>query len=130
MKGGRFVGWRAALTQSAFGLVIVALLAGCAGAPPATPAGSPAATIELAAEGLAFDRDEITVPADAPFAIEFENRESAPHNVSIRGERPFFVGETFSGPDRRIYQVAPLPAGEYVFVCDLHPEMRGTVISQ
>jgi plastocyanin len=26
--------------------------------------------------------------------------------------------------------VPSLPAGEYVFLCDLHPEMRGTVVSQ
>ena len=126
----RFSGLRRTLRVGACGFVAAALLVACAGAPQTTPAGTPAVTIQLGAEGLAFDRDVITAPADAPFAIEFENRDSAPHNVSIHGEQAMFVGETFSGPDRRTYHVAPLPAGEYEFVCDLHPEMSGTLISQ
>lgn len=87
-------------------------------------------TVEIAADNLAFDRDVLTVPAGAPFAIHFENREAPPHNVSIHDTQPLFTGEIFSGPGERTYQVPPLAAGEYVFLCDVHPEMRGTVVSE
>ncbi|MDP8904120.1 MAG: cupredoxin domain-containing protein [Chloroflexota bacterium] len=110
--------------------VLAALVIACAGAPPAAPAGTPAATVEIAADNLAFDRNMLTVPADAPFAIRFENRESAPHNVSIHRNGPLFTGEIFSGPAERIYQVPALAAGEYQFICDVHPDMRGTLVSQ
>lgn len=119
------------------GLIATLALAGlaasvvaCAGAPPTAPSGTPAATIQLAADNLEFDQDVLTVPAGAPFAIRFENREGLPHNVSIHDDSPLFVGETFSGPDERLYQVPALPAGEYTFLCDVHPNMRGTVVSE
>ena len=118
---------RLALALAALGAIVAA----CGGTPPAgTPAGTPAATVEIAADNLAFDRDVLTVPAGAPFAIRFENRESAPHNVSIHDSAPLFTGEIFSGPAERTYQVPALAAGEYRFLCDLHPEMQGTVVSE
>jgi len=127
------VSQRTALRGGSVAALLLALalaLAACAGAPPVAPSGTPAVTVQLAADDLEFDRDRLSVPAGVPFAIAFENRESPPHNVTIRGEQPLFVGETFSGPDQRTYLVPSLPAGEYVFLCDVHPEMRGTVVSQ
>jgi len=110
--------------------MFAAIVLACTAAPPAEPVGTPAATVELAADNLAFDRETLTVPANAPFAITFENRESPPHNVSIRGDGVLFVGETFQGPARRTYVVPALPPGEYTFICDVHPDMRGTLTSQ
>ena len=119
------------------GLIATLALAGlsasviaCGGGPQAAPSGTPAATIQLAADNLEFDQEVLTVPAGSPFAIRFENREAPPHNVSIHGDSPLFVGETFSGPDERLYQVPALAAGEYTFLCDVHPDMRGTVVSE
>ncbi len=122
-RGPRFL-------QSLSILILVALLLGCGGAPAPTPAGTPAAVVELGAEAIAFDRDVLRVPAEAPFTIEFENREQAPHNVSIHGQQPLFVGEVFGGPATRTYSVPPLPAGQYEFICDVHPNMRGALISE
>jgi plastocyanin len=109
---------------------LMTLVVACGAAPATTPAGTAAVVVELGAEGIAFDRDRLTVPAGAPFAIRFDNRDTAPHNVTVRGSGPLFVGETFSGPAERTYQVPALAAGEYEFICDLHPEMRGTLASQ
>jgi plastocyanin len=126
--------------SSAFGrlgarhVVAVAALAilaiGCGGEPAGTPVATPAVTLDIAAVNIQFDRSVLTAPADKPFAIWFANRESAPHNMSIQGNGDLFVGEIFSGPAERIYQVQPLPAGEYRFVCDLHPTMTGTLITE
>lgn len=111
-------------------LVLAATALACTGAPVATPAGTPAVTIDIAAQNIAFDRDILRAPANVPFAIRFENREAAEHNVSIRGDAPLFVGELFGGPETRTYLVPAIPAGEYTFVCDLHPNMTGTFLSE
>jgi plastocyanin len=103
------------------------LLVGCAGAPATSPVAAPALTLELAADRMQFDRSQLAVPANEPFAIRFDNREAIPHNVSIRGPGGPITTELFSGPATRAYTYPGLPAGTYAFVCDLHPEMRGTL---
>ncbi len=42
----------------------------------------------------------------------------------------YFHGELFTGPGARTYLVPPLPAGQYEFLCEVHPNMIGTLISQ
>jgi len=83
----------------------------------------------IVAQGLAFDRTRLEIPAEAVAPLLFENREGAPHNVTILDEAgtPKFVGETFSGPAFRTYSVPPLPAGSYRFRCDVHTDMAGTL---
>ena len=104
----------------------------------ATPAatGSPAATagdvqLTISAENVAFSTDELRAPADTPFVLTFENLDAGvPHNVAIyRGDEVVFDGETFEGIETRDYAIPALPAGEYTFRCDVHPEaMTGTLI--
>ena len=108
-------------------VLTAAVLGACAGAAPPTPAESPATTLEITAEGSVFDRDHLAVPADTTFALRFINHDAVPHNVSIRGAPTPLVGEIFGGPAERTYVFAGLPAGSYTFLCDVHPEMRGTV---
>lgn len=108
--------------------MIAAALAACGGgAPPPTPAGTPAATLRLAASNSVFDTNHLSAPADAPFAIEFDNRDSVPHNVAIPGGPPGTSGAIFGGPAVRTYVFPPLPVGSYTFHCDVHPQMRGTL---
>src|SRR2546427_455073 len=48
--------------------------------PPASlDPGSPT----VSAQAIAFDTAVLTVPADRPFTLVFENQENVPHNVSI-----------------------------------------------
>lgn len=73
------------------------------------------------------------MPAGRPFQLLFENRESAPHNVTMWDEStdaPLFVGEVFSGPGSRTYDVPAIPAGTHRFRCDVHPEMAGTLTAR
>jgi plastocyanin len=100
--------------------------AGASGPPPSAPAGGAG----LRADGLAFDREHLDVPAGRPFKLLFENGDGAPHNVRIYDEgvdRPLFVGEVFGGPGSRVYEVPAIPSGSHRFRCDVHPEMSGTV---
>jgi len=110
---------------------ILLLLTACGGSAQPTPLGTPAVTLQLAAADIKFDQSTLTVPADAPFAIAFDNRESAMHNVTIRkGGTMYYQGELFTGPAVRTYFVPPLPAGQYEFLCEVHPDMVGTLTSQ
>lgn len=109
-------------------LAVVALVAaGCSGGPAQTVLGTPAVTLALVAESSEFDLTSLAVPAGSPFAIAFENRDAVPHNVSIRGGASPIVTEIFSGPAERTYVYPSLPAGGYTFICDVHPEMIGTL---
>lgn len=111
-------------------LVAIALvLAACGGSTVSTQLGTISGGPAITAEGLAFDRDELEVPADMAFSLLFENRESAPHNVAVyadeSGSSPVFVGEIFGGPGSRVYELPAIAPGTYLFRCDVHPEMRG-----
>jgi plastocyanin len=109
-------------------LALALVLAACSAGPVLTP--DVEGGIPLVASGTAFDRSTVEVPASRSFPLVFENRDGAPHNVSIAREgTSVFVGETFGGPAARVYTVPALPAGRYSFRCDVHPEMSGTLVS-
>lgn len=109
-------------------LILAALmLGGCGGGAVAAPEGTPAVTLHISAEASVFDTDRLAVPAGVPFALRFANRDAVPHNVSIRGAAGTQVGEIFSGPAERTHIFEGLPAGTYTFLCDVHPEMNGTL---
>ncbi len=95
------------------------------------PASLDPASPQISAVNVAFDRETLDVPAGRPFVLVFENREAVQHNVSIFADaalqQRLFEGVLFGGPATRWYPVPALEAGTYVFLCDLHPNMRGLV---
>jgi len=103
---------------------------------PTTEAAAPddEVTIEIVADGNAFDLDSITVPAGAHVVIEFTNEDSVRHNVAVytddSAEEEIFVGDTITGPGETItYEFdAPEEAGTYFFRCDVHPTMNGDFV--
>jgi plastocyanin len=98
-------------------------------APPASPDGP-----FISSDNLAWDRDELRVPAGKAFQLVYENREGPPHNVAIytdeSAKTPVFVGDIISGPRTVTYQVPAIAAGTYFFRCDVHPEMKGSVVAE
>jgi plastocyanin len=110
-------------------MLVVAACTATNGSRHAPPPPAPAGGAVIVAEGLKFDRMRLDVPAGVAFGLLFENRDGAPHNVTIldRGGASVFEGETFGGPGSRTYAVPALPAGEYAFRCDVHREMAGTI---
>ena len=82
------------------------------------PAG--ATTLPLTAQGIKFDTDALTVPANQAFSIDFDNQDvGVPHDVSIKDGTGSIVykGETFPGIAKKTYDVSPLAAGAYTFFC-------------
>jgi plastocyanin len=99
----------------------------------AEPGGEAGAAITVRAQNVAFDTDTIDLPADAPSTITFENADAGvTHNIAIYQDeahtQPVFDGTDIVGPDSTDYEVPPIPAGEYPFICDTHPNMAGTAV--
>jgi plastocyanin len=105
---------------------------GSASAAP-TPPGSTAptgATLHISAQNIAFDTDHLEAPAGQAFVLEFDNNDpGVPHNVDIRDANgtSLFKGQIITGPTKASYQVPALAAGRYMFACDVHPDMTGTL---
>ena len=120
-----------------FGLVaLAAVLAACSGASAGTqsqaPAGRPSGdAVSIVAKDLTFTQTAVTVKADEAFQIVFDNQEGAPHNVAISDASGAskFKGEIVSSK-QITYQVPALAAGTYPFICDVHPDMKGTITAQ
>lgn len=121
-----------ALSPSDFDVWLAGAIAEANATPAPAPSGEAGPTLAVSALNVAFEQAALTVPASAPFRIEFDNQDAGiPHNVAIHpgsaaGEA-VFKGDIFSGPAKQTYTVAALDAGAYVFVCSVHPTMTGTL---
>lgn len=123
------------VTRSWLATLVLALAlaaAGCGGTTVSTQLGTVSDGLSISAANLQFDRTELSIPADVAVALVFENRDSAPHNIAIYADasagQALFVGEIFSGPGSRGYDLPALAAGTYIFRCDVHQEMTGTLV--
>jgi plastocyanin len=126
------------------GLGMVALpvvLAACSMAAAAPPSGTPApapgagppdgATISIVAKDMRFSEPLVSVPAGIPFAVEFDNLDDVPHNVAISdgAGASMFKGEIVTAA-KVVYSLPALAAGTYTFVCEVHPDMQGTITAR
>jgi plastocyanin len=62
--------------------------------------------------------------------IQYDNNDPGiPHNVEIKDANgtSVFKGQIITGPATASYQIPALAAGTYTFVCDVHPNMTGTL---
>ncbi len=94
--------------------------------------GDTTQAVRLGAQNRQFNPSNLTVPANAPFSILFDNRDQGPHTVSIyrdaAGQQAVFKGKSVDGPTTFTYDVGALSPGSYHLRCDVHPtQMRGTV---
>ena len=108
---------------------------------PAATAGPQASVdpnapvLELGTGGvLAYDKTELTVAADTPFVIKFNNTDDGQsHDVDIRSDPttipPLQDQAPITGPAEANYQYTALEAGTYTFICSVHPipAMTGTL---
>lgn len=113
--------------------IAVVMPVGCAlgQAPMGETSASPAVTVDVVALDLRFDPGTLRLPSGTPAGITLDNRDPGIlHNVAIIAAdgTVLFRGETFAGIEPRTYRVAPLPEGEFRFICDVHPTMTGTLI--
>ena len=101
--------------------------------PLPAPSGPVGTTLQLVAKDIAYDTLELEVPAGEPFAIEFDNQDLAgiTHDVDIRLQDGTVVANTteIDGGSSTTYVYGALDAGEYTFMCSIHPvpSMTGTL---
>jgi plastocyanin len=99
---------------------------------PSAGASAPAGTgLAVIAKDLAFQPTALTAKADTAFTIDFDNQESAPHNIAIKDAAGAekFKGEIVSSA-KITYSVPALAAGSYTFWCEVHPNMTGTLTAE
>jgi plastocyanin len=79
---------------------------------------------EVVARDLAFEPSQIQIGANETFTIELHNEdEGVQHNIHV--EELDAKTEVGTGPSvQRVVLTAEEP-GEYVFMCDVHPDMEG-----
>ena len=135
------------------GVLVAALLAisACGGAttPASTPAAPPnssqepttsgpasgepsGATVEITigtdtGADLKFDPAELTVQAGADVRVTFENRASVPHNLTFQAPINVATSTVVAPGTSETVQFTTPAAGEYAFVCTLHPGMAGVL---
>ena len=138
------------------GVLVAALFAisACGGAttPASTPAAPPNSSQEPAASGsasgepsgetveitvgtdtgaeLKFDPAEVTVQAGAHVRVTFENRASVPHNLTFQAPINVATSTVVAPGTSETVEFKAPAAGEYSFVCTLHPGMGGKLIVQ
>ena len=131
------------------GVLVAAILAisACGGgtnpsSPPATappnasqsPSSAPSGeTVQITIgtdtdAGLKFDPAELTVKAGADVRVTFENRASVPHNLTFQAPIDIATSTVVAPGTSETVQFTAPAAGEYAFVCTLHPGMGGKLI--
>lgn len=120
-------------------LALAVATAACSGSSTA-PSGSPVAASTdpnaptIVAKDIKFEQASYTVPSGRAFTLVLDNRDGAPHNIVIAPDAGFgqklFEGEVFSGPATKPYSVPALAAGTYYFRCEVHQDMKGTLVAQ
>jgi plastocyanin len=96
--------------------------------PSGSGGGGPGGDIQISAEGLKFSTDAIKAPADKPFKIDFDNKDAGiQHDIAILDSKGsiLFNGADLTGPKAEVYDVTPVPAGTYKFICTFHTNMTG-----
>lgn len=103
--------------------------------PTPTPTPGQNVTINLIAQNISFDKSTITVPAGASVTINFDNKDSIPHNFALytdsSARTSIFVGQIITSTTTTYKFTAPTTPGNYFFRCDVHPtSMTGTFVVQ
>jgi len=101
-----------------------------------TPGSGATAEIKMVA-GTAFDKDELTIPADTQVTITADNTDGF-HSFAVyesedaaqSGEDPVAETEPCGAPCKKTVDVT-LAAGEHYFRCEVHPSsMNGVIVAE
>ncbi len=96
---------------------------GAPGAGGATASGKPVSTTRVAIQNFAFSPATVTVKAGT--TVTWTNQDSEPHTVTAKSG----AGPNSPTLDQgATYQYTFTRAGQYSYLCTIHPFMLGTVV--
>lgn len=107
-------------------------VAACSGAGGGASESFDPGSPQITAHNLAFDKTALQVPANAGFELVLFNQDSTSHNLSIysdAGHNQRVFGGALAGNGTKVYHVQALAPGTYYFECDVHPDMKGTLVA-
>jgi plastocyanin len=114
-------------------VVIAAMGAACSSASAQTTPSGPvdANGPTIVAKDMAFSPSTVEIAAGKNVTVHLDNQDNAPHNVAIYKDagssEKVSIGEIVTAA--KADQVVPaLTAGTYYFRCDVHPNMKGTIV--
>lgn len=94
--------------------------------------GGFAGPASVTARNLKFNKAVLEFRADSPSILHFKNEDPVPHNVAIYNDdtlsKSIFSFDPIPGPTSQDFQFRSPAPGRYFFRCDVHPQMRGTVV--
>ena len=87
--------------------------------------------LDIVALGIAWDTTCLVAPAGEEFTVNVDNQDDGiPHNFDLlteEGGEQIEATEVQPGIVQQELPVEPLDAGNYFFICDVHPTMTGTL---
>ncbi|CAN5644256.1 hypothetical protein BH18ACT17_BH18ACT17_03850 [soil metagenome] len=87
--------------------------------------------LDIVAQGIAWDTTCLVAPAGESFTVNVDNQDDGiPHNFDLlteEGGESIAATEVQPGIVQQTLDVDALDAGNYFFVCDVHPTMTGTL---
>jgi len=97
----------------------------------AASGGNATARTGITAQNIAFSPTKLTLKANSPVAILFNNKDTVPHNIDITtdpdGTNTLYKQDPASGPIQSEYTFKTPGPGTLYFHCDVHPNMKGTI---
>jgi hypothetical protein len=89
--------------------------------------------LDIVAIGIAWDTTCLVAPAGEAFTVNIDNQDAGiPHNLDLlteEGGDQIAATEVEPGPVQQTLDVDPLDVGSYFYLCDVHPNMTGTLVT-
>jgi plastocyanin len=101
-------------------------------APPPPAGGTPVTSLIVVAKTISFDVNQIVLKANSTITLTLDNQDPGiPHNLAILTSETgtkIFGQAPFNGPAKETWTFTSPAPGQYFFHCEVHPNMKGTVI--
>ncbi len=104
-----------------------------AGAQAVTAPEPPSTALSITAKGIAWNKTALSAVADAALTVTVQNNDDGvPHNWHLTagadpGGDDVATTEIENGIVTQTLNFGPLGAGEYYYLCDVHPNMEGVL---
>jgi plastocyanin len=114
------------------GLAAALSLTGCGGGGGGSTTGGEEgpATITIGTDKgteLKFVPDTVEAPANTPVELVFKNESTVPHNFQFTQGITAPTVDILQAGDSATIEFTTPAAGDYTFVCPIHPGMEGTL---